>query len=839
MYNDFFQLKESPFAIVPNPRFYYLSDRHKEALKHVLTGIADGGGLALLSGEVGTGKTMTLRALRERMTENSQVIELLNPAVSVKELMQTLCDELELPYDETDGTKRLHDLIVAKLKANDAADMQTVLLVDEAQHLLPDVLEQLRLLTNIETSERKLLKVILIGQPELLELLRQPNLRQLAQRITARYHLMPLVTEEVKEYISHRLSCAGGLDPLFEPGAIKVIAKETGGIPRLINLVCDAALKKACLQRCYRVDSKLAAKACEEVLHWQDTVSARRIPRYWPYYLGTAASAVLLGVAVNTLFERQPVQTDGATVTAIPASSNVAGQDNGQNSALNVLVNQPASPAQPAETGPPVAAQSVRQVDLTPPVEKNEGDVTAPSDTAEVAASDIEESEPQLIVTSAPDRFDGNDPLTDFDSYFEPEDTSPLADGVAMTDNGAVTDDASDVIDTPKPAPTIYEKASVPSVAIRNLYASWGVEATVVNQSCSKAVKNGLSCLKTSLTTSSLLTLNKPAVLTITENGATWYAVLEGHYRDLVALNVAGERIIRSKAWLQAHWKGQSMVLWRPPLGSARSVIYGQQGDRVKWLENMLGVKSTRSSGKFDVQLWEKVLQFQKDNNLIVDGIAGPKTLMTLVSLKEKMGPELETGRLVQDSQEDIRLASTSESSSLAALVAKAANETKPTTLPSSPSPVVTAKAPVQAVSPQTKPLADSKPTPDTDEQIGLDDLDLSSLPKELADRVELALSRDGSRTLDGKLSRVTPTPSNVSRISDLPPGVMSRMPKMNFQQHNYASDPNKRWVKVNNRKVLEGQKVAEGVVLLGIEPQQVVVQFERNLIAIPALSDR
>ncbi|WP_413111179.1 AAA family ATPase [Thaumasiovibrio sp. DFM-14] len=269
MYKDFFALKESPFTIVPSARFLFLSERHREALNHMLSGLGDGGGFALLTGEVGTGKTTVLRALIARLEESTEVAILMNPSLSALELLASICDEFQLTYPTDPSLKQLTDALYEKLKRNDAAGRQTVLIIDEAQHLMPDVLEQLRLLTNLETDSRKLLKVVLIGQPELQRLLQQDNLRQLAQRITSRYHLLPLTEAEVTHYIQYRLQTVGCLNDVFNPKAMTVVAKRTLGIPRLINVVCDKAMLIACQKGQRMVTPDIVSTACEQVLDWQ------------------------------------------------------------------------------------------------------------------------------------------------------------------------------------------------------------------------------------------------------------------------------------------------------------------------------------------------------------------------------------------------------------------------------------------------------------------------------------------------------------------------------------------------------------------------------------------
>ena len=283
MYKGYFGLKESPFSIAPNPRFLFMSDRHKEALAHLSYGLGETGGFALLTGEVGTGKTTISRRLMEQLPENTQAAFILNPTLSSQELLATICDELKIRYRKTGATlKTLTDKIYEKLNKNHQASLNTLLIIDEAQHLAPEVLEQLRLLTNLETDTKKLLQVILIGQPELKQLLQRRDLRQLAQRITARYHLLPLTKVEVTHYIQHRLSVAQCDRMLFENAAVAEIHRISQGIPRIINLLCERSLTNAYCTNNALVTKKVVLQSAQEALgdeyqaqHWWQNIAVK------------------------------------------------------------------------------------------------------------------------------------------------------------------------------------------------------------------------------------------------------------------------------------------------------------------------------------------------------------------------------------------------------------------------------------------------------------------------------------------------------------------------------------------------------------------------------------
>ena len=267
MYRNFFSLSELPFSISPDPKYLFMSERHKEALSHLTYGLGEVGGFALLTGEVGTGKTTVSRCLMEQLPENTQAAFILNPTLSSQELLATICDQFKIRYRKSDASlKILTDKISEKLLKNHENDINTLLIIDEAQHLQPEVLEQLRLLTNLETNTKKLLQVILIGQPELQQLLQRRDLRQLAQRITARYHLMPLTKPELQQYIEHRLQVANCARPLFDRAALAKLHQFSQGIPRLINLLCHSALMLAYNQNDSVVNKKTVIAAAQRAL---------------------------------------------------------------------------------------------------------------------------------------------------------------------------------------------------------------------------------------------------------------------------------------------------------------------------------------------------------------------------------------------------------------------------------------------------------------------------------------------------------------------------------------------------------------------------------------------
>ncbi|MGH8260873.1 MAG: ExeA family protein, partial [Steroidobacteraceae bacterium] len=296
MYLSFFGLNEKPFAITPDPRYLYLSERHAEALAHLLYGINEAGGFVQLTGEVGTGKTTVVRSLLAQTPQNAEIALILNPRMTAPEFLLTICEELGIgvPDSATGSLKDLVDILSHYLLRKHGGGKRVVLVVDEAQNLAPDVLEQVRLLTNLETNTQKLLQIILIGQPELRDLLARTELRQLAQRITGRYHLCPLLRQETAAYVRHRLRVAGATSDIFTAHALTEVHRLSGGVPRVINVICDRALLGAYTQDCHRVTTSMVRRSAEEVF-------GRRLRPWWlPWGAAAATTAVRIlgGVAL-------------------------------------------------------------------------------------------------------------------------------------------------------------------------------------------------------------------------------------------------------------------------------------------------------------------------------------------------------------------------------------------------------------------------------------------------------------------------------------------------------------------------------------------------------------
>jgi len=357
MYLRYFGLNEAPFSITPDPAFVFLSPRHRDALAHLLYGIGEGGsgGFVQLTGEVGTGKTTLCRCMLEQIPDGTHIALLLNPLITPRELLATICEELEIDISgASDSTRLLVDRLNRYLLDAHARGERVVVVIDEAQVLSPEALEQVRLLTNLETSKEKLLQIVLLGQPELRELLQRRNLRQLAQRITARYHLSPLGPEDTHLYIGHRLQVAGAQRNPFKRSAMKAIYQRSKGIPRLINIIADRSLVAAYAKERADVTAAMVHEAANEV-----QLGERQVKRlHWPWLVATAATLTVVVLALAVFFGSRS-RTDSGPAGAGPAQVSSALAEN--------IVSQPEVQVPIPQAG---ASQATDAVPVSPPAQE-------------------------------------------------------------------------------------------------------------------------------------------------------------------------------------------------------------------------------------------------------------------------------------------------------------------------------------------------------------------------------------------------------------------------------------------------------------------------------------
>jgi general secretion pathway protein A len=345
MYAKFFGLGQEPFSIAPDPRYLFMSERHREALAHLLYGLRGGGGFVLLTGEIGAGKTTVCRCFLEQIPPRCNVAYIFNPKLSVIELLKTVCEEFHIPPAPSAGgvetVKQYLDPLNQFLLRTHAAGQNNVLIIDEAQNLSAEVLEQLRLLTNLETSERKLLQIILIGQPELRNMVAQPALEQLAQRVIARFHLQALSAAETAQYVQHRLEVSGlaGASP-FDAAALRRVHQLARGVPRRINLLCDRALLGAYAQGQRQVKRATLNKAAAEVFDQASPPRLRHVRWIWALGLGLAAAG-----ASAWLLRAPPTEPQPALARPAPAAS--AASAASVSPAASAAASTPAARAEP------------------------------------------------------------------------------------------------------------------------------------------------------------------------------------------------------------------------------------------------------------------------------------------------------------------------------------------------------------------------------------------------------------------------------------------------------------------------------------------------------------
>jgi general secretion pathway protein A len=547
MYTSFFGLQEKPFAITPDPRYLYLSERHAEALAHLLYGINEAGGFIQLTGEVGTGKTTVIRSLLEQLPGHADVALILNPRVTPAEFLLTICEELHVPVPESGkgSTKTLMDLLGRQLLDTHARGRRVVLIVDEAQNLSTQTLEQVRLLTNLETATAKLLQIILIGQPELRELLDQPDLRQLAQRITGRYHLSPLSPEESAGYVKHRMRIAGATAEVFTPSALREIHRLSGGIPRVINVICDRALLGAFTQEDHRAGAALVRQAASEVY-------GRPVPAPWLKWATTAAVAAALALVAVGLW--------------------------------SYLAQRPDAPSAQADAGQPPRAAVATEAQSEP--------------AAALAATAAE-----TVPTSAPEPV-----------LVAPQPPVPLAELLVRHGNDTTTE-----------------------AALARLFALWGaLYEPARGRGCDQAARQGLECLFQKGSWAQLRTLNRPAILTLTDDvGRTHQVLLTGLTDEHATLDLGGEAREVGITVLSRYWFGDFLLLWRPPLAVVKSLGPGMRGEDVRWLRESVRAaqglpEAVPASDFYDEELVRLVQDFQRQHRLAVDGVAGVQTQIVL-----------------------------------------------------------------------------------------------------------------------------------------------------------------------------------------------------------------
>jgi len=593
MYNEYFGFKESPFSIAPDPRYLYMTAQHREALAHLVYGLNSEGGCILLTGEVGTGKTTICRCLLEQIPDQANVALVLNPKVSEIELLETICDELKIDYPESDNSvktyiDRIYDFLIESNRKNE----KTVLIIDEAQNLDSKVLEQLRLLTNLETHQRKLLQIIILGQPELLDILAKSEMRQLAQRITARFHLRPLTKNEIKAYVSHRLAVAGQNIQLFPENSIKSLFKLSNGIPRLINIISDRALLGAYVENQYTVSPAIIKKAAKEVFGELKNVEKHHRKKQWLY--PAVAFSFVTVIIMTLLFLLTLVPNNSANLSDL---KNIFDKKNEQQSLVTV--------------------------------DDFQSSASAGSTAAASLESNIKGSTDKLEISPGENN-----------STIEQQDIFNTGQAASASLSLVKYDDIEQILnDTSNNQTTAYQQ----------LFKSWNknYDEQSLTTACKQAARLSLSCLYKYGNLNSLKKHNRPAVLTLINSlGEPRYVTitsLDDNSAIVFSNNTVYTLRLRD---LDQYWYGQFTLLWQKPEHYSSPVTPGERGKIVSWLHSQLKkINHEQSSdmiiSTYDSYLVDQVKAFQLRQGLNADGIVGPITIIHLNTLSGMNVPSL------------------------------------------------------------------------------------------------------------------------------------------------------------------------------------------------------
>lgn len=574
MYLQHFGLTEAPFSITPDPAFVYLSAAHREALAHLLYGVGKGGsgGFVQLTGEVGTGKTTICRCLLDQVPEDTLIALILNPLVTPQELLSAICDELGVDISQAEGSsKKMVDALNAYLLQQYAEGKRVVVVIDEAQNLSPEALEQVRLLTNLETAKHKLLQMVLLGQPELRQLLQQQNLRQLAQRITARYHLAPLNEPETIAYVKHRMRVAGARQSHFNNGAMKALYRRSGGVPRLINIIADRALAGAYALERDQVNAALVHAAADEVHPAESQTTGRN-------FLPWAVAALLLVGIFGLALSWQQGWLPGTAVHEPVANSGTAGPQ------------------------PPIAADGVRQSRDQQEATTTLADQGLPAAAAATPAGVLDTGENQAQPVGS---LSLRDPAWNFNR-------------LAMESSLTATWLADQHL---LAYPGLAQLWQEPDKAKGLLLACEGVAAT------------GFACLRESGNWAKVRKLGLPVILVLRSDGDK-HVLLRGMDGQRVLLGAGSAPRYFRQQQVDELWLGEYIVAWPQSSDWPDQIRRDDQNAAVDIVLSMAARADPPWQGKaeFNQQFETWLKTFQRNHGLLDDGIVGPQTLLYLMA---------------------------------------------------------------------------------------------------------------------------------------------------------------------------------------------------------------
>jgi general secretion pathway protein A len=612
MYYSHFGLTEAPFSIAPNPAYLFMTDRHQEALAHLYHGIESDAGFVLLTGDIGTGKTTVCRRFLHHLPQHTQVAFILNPRVDRIELLQAIAKELNIPASnsETANLRQLTDNLHDYLLNNHAKGINTVLLVDEAQQIHPPVLEFIRLLTNLETDKQKLLKIILVGQPELNDLLAQPAMVQLSQRITARYHVYPLTINEINHYINHRLQVAGYTQerPLFSSRRIKQLFTMTKGVPRLINVICDRALLGAYSQGATTVDAKVLANAHKEVSgNYSSPLSNTNVKWPRPMNLLVSVFCIVLIAIFSVLWLPK----------IIPRSLLLLDSAQCVNS-TNITDVSDSSTAVPVVT----RNENVAIHDVVDAIDSINTRNKLSDKPAATLSTTLEASSERSVVT-----------------------IDNATDNVVMVESEIVS---APIKKEPEPVPVVsyYEdKQDALAALIQHAIPQSLPTKKHYQQECDRLHLLLFRCETVNEPSwQALQKYNRPAVITLRDNGLLSHVVVVGITNDYVlvmAEPLEGQPQKKQPIFLRlpiseivTQWQGELTFIWQAPLGFTDVIFRESNPVLIDWLAKAFATIDQKvdvlAKGKYNSLLEKRIRLFQKKYVLSEDGKAGVETLLKL-----------------------------------------------------------------------------------------------------------------------------------------------------------------------------------------------------------------